>query len=124
MEERIVAIRGAIQVVEDSPAAIEEGVERLYHAICMANTLIEEQMISLIFSITNDLKSFNPATALRRSYPAFGVPLFCTQEASIEGMLPRTIRILIHCYSTQAEVHHIYLEGARSLRSDLNNNYS
>lgn len=124
MESRVVAIRGAIQIAEDSCTAIGEATGRLFHAICMANTLLEEEMISIMFSLTPDLKSMNPATALRRNYPSIMVPLFCTQEAVIEGMLPRTIRIIIHCYSTREEVKHIYLDGAATLRRDLENNYS
>lgn len=124
MEQRIVAIRGAIQVTEDSSSAIREGTERLFHSICMANTLLEEEMVSIMFSLTPDLRSFNPATALREGYPSLQVPLFCTQEAVIEGMLEHTIRVIIHCYSSREEVKHIYLDGAANLRRDLSSNYS
>jgi chorismate mutase len=124
MESRVVAIRGAIQVAEDSCSAIGEATGRLFHTICMANTLLEEEIISIMFSLTPDLTSMNPATALREEYTALQAPLFCTQEAVIKGMLPRTIRVIIHCYSTREEVSHIYLNGAASLRRDLTNNYS
>ncbi len=124
MEQRVVAIRGAIQVTADTQAAIREGTERLFYAICMANTLLEEEIISIMFSLTPDLRSLNPATALREGYPSLQVPLFCTQEALIEGMLERTIRVIIHCYTSREEVQHIYLEGAANLRRDLSSNYS
>ncbi len=35
--------------------------------------------------------------------------------------MPRAIRVLMHFYGDQArgELHHVYLEDARSLRDDL-----
>jgi chorismate mutase len=34
---------------------------------------------------------------------------------------PRTVRILVHCYSVtpRAALRHVYLHGARGLRDDL-----
>ena len=40
---------------------------------------------------------------------------------SIDGGMARCVRILMHLYTdrTRDELHHVYLEGARSLRDDL-----
>ena len=49
------------------------------------------------------------------------VPLICARELSIVHGMPRCIRVMMHFYGEQSrrELHHVYLEGARSLRDDL-----
>jgi chorismate mutase len=47
--------------------------------------------------------------------------LLCARELGIEHGMPLAIRVLMHFYGEQprGELHHVYLEGARSLRDDL-----
>jgi chorismate mutase len=49
------------------------------------------------------------------------VPLMCATEITVPGAMPRVIRVLMHFHSelSLAEVVHVYLEGAESLRDDL-----
>ena len=49
------------------------------------------------------------------------VPLLCAQEHEVAGGMPRVVRVLVHCYSDKArsELRHVYLDGARALRTDL-----
>ena len=119
------AVRGAIQVAVDDRQVIHEAGIRLVRAVLQANGLAEPDLVSLVFSLTADLRSGNPATGLRREGFA-DVPLFCVQEASVEGAMPRVIRLLatfeapaswIAAGQTRAEA--VYLEGARELRPDL-----
>jgi chorismate mutase len=119
------AARGAIQVASDSRDVIREAGTRLVRAVLEANGLAESNLVSLVFSLTADLRSGNPATGLRGQGFA-EVPLFCVQEASVEGLMPRVIRLLatfeapaswIEAGRTHAEA--VYLEGARALRPDL-----
>jgi len=119
------AVRGAIQVAVDSREAIHEAGTRLVRAVLGANGLAESDLVSLVFSLTADLASGNPATGLREAGFA-EVPLFCVQEARVEGSMPRVIRLLatfeapaswIAAGRTRGEA--VYLEGARALRPDL-----
>jgi chorismate mutase len=119
------AVRGAIQVARDDRQAIHEAGIRLVRAVLAANDLAEPDLVSLVFSLTTDLRSGNPATGLRRDGFA-EVPLFCVQEASVEGALPRVVRLLatfetpaswLATGRTRSEA--VYLEGARALRPDL-----
>jgi chorismate mutase len=49
-----------------------------------------------------------------------GVPLLCAREIDVPGALPRVIRLMLHCYADpEAEVNHVYLHEAKSLRRDL-----
>lgn len=119
------AARGAIQVAADAPQAIHEGATRLVRAVLEANELGESDLVSLVFSLTTDLSSANPATGLRRSGFA-DVPLFCVQEAVVAGSMPRVIRLLATFEAPAAwaaagrsKPTAVYLEGARALRPDL-----
>ena len=42
-------------------------------------------------------------------------------EIDVPGATPRCIRVLVHLHTdrTRAELHHVYLHGARGLRDDL-----
>ena len=67
---------------------------RLVTEILRANGIAENHIVSIIFSLTQDLTAMNPATGLRRVGFA-ATPLFCTQEAHIAGGMPRVIRALL-----------------------------
>jgi chorismate mutase len=113
------AVRGAIQVGENSRHAIESSAVRLVEEVLRANDIAEERIVSIIFSLTEDLTAANPATGLRREGFA-GTPLFCTQEPRIEGGMPRVIRVLVTFESQERrETVAVYLEGAAALRTDL-----
>jgi chorismate mutase len=113
------AVRGAIQVADNSRQAVENGAVRLVNEILRANAIAERQIVSIIFSLTEDLTAANPATGLRREGFA-GTPLFCTQEPRIEGSMPRVIRVLVTFESPERhETMAVYLDGAEALRADL-----
>ncbi len=111
------AVRGAIQISENLEEAIDNGVISLMKKILEVNTIKVENIISIIFSQTQDLNVRNPASSLRKI--GFSeTPLFCTQEPSVNGSMERVIRILI-TVETDHLLKPVYLEGARLLRSDI-----
>lgn len=117
----IKAIRGAVQFTKDDKALITERVGFLIKKMISENGINEEQIVSIFFSITKDLKTINPAAALR-SGGAFGkTPLFCAQEPDTAGAMPRVVRVLLTCEFDEnvKELTHIYLDGAEKLRPDL-----
>lgn len=120
-EERLRAVRGAIQVSANDALTIEEAVRRLCGELFSHNPLItNETAVSIMFTQTSDLTALNPATALRKAFPSLHIPLFCMQEPNVVDMLPMTIRILIQFYALkEIKVQHVYLDGARRLRPDL-----
>jgi chorismate mutase len=120
MGERLLALRGATTCDEDSLAEIDTKTQVLVQAMLDRNEVEHEDIVSIIFTATDDLTSQFPATAAR----ALGlgdVPLICARELGIDGAMPRAIRVLMHLYTTRkrGELHHVYLEGAKSLRDDL-----
>ena len=113
------AVRGAIQVREDTAPAIAEATVRLVREILRANAIAENHIVSIIFSLTRDLTALNPATGLRRVGFA-STPLFCAQEAHVVGGMPRVIRALLTWDSLERrETVPVYLDGAEALRADL-----
>ena len=115
------AVRGAIQVGENSRRAIEDGTVKLVNEVLRANTIQEQQIVSIIFSVTEDLRAANPATSIRREGFAT-TPLFCAQEPRVDGGMERVIRVLVTFESPDRhETVPVYLDGAEALRADLSN---
>ena len=113
-------IRGAIQVREDSSEALSDSVPRLLAAVFEANQIEPEDLISILFTSTPDLRSDFPAAAAR-VLPLGDVPLICAVEVDVPGALPRVVRVLVHAESqlSRSQVKHVYLDGAEALRRDL-----
>lgn len=113
-------IRGAITVEVDDREAVLAGTEQMLWEIIKQNDIKIEDISSIIFTATNDIKSVYPAVAAR----AIGIvdaALMCVQELYIEGSLRKCIRVMVSIESdkSQSEMNHVYLEGARVLRPDI-----
>ncbi len=113
-------IRGAITVEKDDKTDIIEATQELLKQIITQNQLLSDDIISIIFTLTPDLRSAFPAAAAR----AMGltqVPLLCTQEIPVPGALPHCIRVLIHVNTDkpQDQIRHQFLKAAAQLRPDL-----
>ena len=114
------AVRGAIQVDRDDPADIIAGTRELLTEIVRRNGLDPADLISIVFTVTQDLTSCVPAGAAR-DLGLTDVPLLCATEVDVPGALPRVVRLLAHVESDRprSAVRHVYLRGAIRLRPDL-----
>jgi chorismate mutase len=119
MPQRIFALRGAISVNRNDTQDILDATTELMKVIMERNTLVPENVVSCIFTATNDLNAAFPAAAAR----ALGfdrVPLLCAREIPVPRALPHVIRVLIHYYAEDGhESQHVYLGEASALRADL-----
>ena len=95
MPPTVRAVRGATTVDEDTPEAVTERVVALLRQILDRNGLVEDDIISILFTATGDIVSIFPATAAR-SMGLGAVPLICARELSIEGAVERCIRVMLH----------------------------
>jgi len=114
------ALRGATTLDADTAEQINTRVQALLAAMLGRNGIEKSDLVSIMFTATEDIHSMFPAEAAREA--GLGdVPLICARELSITGGTPRCIRVLMHFSTTRArhELHHVYLEGARHLRDDL-----
>ena len=98
---RLRALRGAITVEENSAQAILAATEELLRALIERNGLATEDMVSCLFTCTDDLDAEFPAVAAR-NIGLSAVPLLCTRELDVPGSLPRVIRVMLHCYADPA----------------------
>jgi chorismate mutase len=120
MASTVRALRGATTADADTPGEIAERVEELLRELFARNGVDHDDLISIVFTATSDLVSIFPAAAAR----AMGlgdVPLLCARELDIVGSTPRCLRVLVHLTTEipRADLHHVYLHGARGLRDDL-----
>jgi chorismate mutase len=119
-EVSVRAVRGATTVEEDTVEQVNERVQELLAEVMSRNALVEDDIISIIFTATADVVSSFPATAARGM--GFGaVPLLCAAEIPVPGSMPRCVRVLLHVSTTRSrdELRHVYLHGAQGLRDDL-----
>jgi len=116
---RLFALRGATTVDRNEPDAILTATEALMQEIMERNALGPDDVVSCIFTLTDDLDAEFPAVAARKL--GFDrVPLLCAREVPVPGSLPMVIRVLIHYYADDGhEANHVYLGDARRLRQDL-----
>jgi chorismate mutase len=112
-------IRGATTADANTPEAILHATRELLLQMIEANNLDSEDVCSVIFSTTPDLNAEFPALAAR-SLGWHDVALLCGHEMHVPGALTQCIRILIHWNTVkpQADITHVYIRGARSLRPD------
>jgi chorismate mutase len=116
---RLRALRGAITVPENDADAILDATEELVRAVMDRNELTPEDMVSCIFTATDDLDAEFPAVAARR-LGLDSVPLLCAREIAVPGSLPRVVRLMVHCYGApEAQPAHVYLRDAVELRRDI-----
>jgi chorismate mutase len=114
------AIRGATQVEVNTAEAITAATQELILEILAVNSLVPDDVISVLFTSSPDLNSAFPAAAAR-SVGFENTPLICSVEIDVPGALPRTIRVMAHVETdlSKNEVAHIYLHGAKALRRDI-----
>lgn len=113
-------LRGATTVDADTVEQVTARSQELMRRIMDRNELVEDDIVSVIFTATGDISSIFPATAIREI--GFGaVPLLCAAEIAVPGSMPLCIRVLLHVHTTKTkdEIHHVYLHGAQGLRDDL-----
>ena len=118
-EDRLFALRGAIQVEANESEAIRSATAELLGELISRNGLAPERMVSCLFTCTDDLDAEFPAVAARE-LGLDSVPLLCAREIDVPGAMPRVIRVMVHYYaSADHRPAHTYLGEAQNLRTDL-----
>lgn len=116
-------VRGATTAEKDEAEAVLNATRELLQALLEANPgMRAEDIASAWFTATHDLQAAFPAQAARQ-LGWTETALMCAQEMQVQGGLGRCIRVLLHWNTDagQGDVKHVYLNGARMLRPDLNN---
>ena len=120
MNTAVRAIRGATTVDADTDEQVRSRTIALLESMIERNGVAHDDIISVLFTATDDIHSLFPASAARDI--GFGdIPLMCARELDITGATPLCIRVLMHLTTDRgrSELRHVYLEGASGLRDDL-----
>jgi chorismate mutase len=118
-EERLFAVRGAVQAEANEADAILAATTELMKELLERNGLEAPAIVSCLFTTTEDLDAEFPAVAARR-IGLDSVPLLCCREIPVPGSMERVIRVLVHFYAPPTHMPaHCYLGETRELRSDL-----
>jgi chorismate mutase len=114
------ALRGATTVDVDTAEEVKAKVVELVTAMLERNGVDHDDLISILFTATDDIHSVFPAT-VARAIGLGDVPLICARELDIVGSKPRCIRVMAHLTTerSRAELHHVYLGDTTDLRDDL-----
>ena len=114
------ALRGATTVEADTEEAITKAVQTLIGEMMARNDIAKDDLISILFTATDDLTSIFPATPARRM--GLGdVALLSARELSVPNGTPLCVRVLMHLTTERprSALRHVYLQGAVGLNDDL-----
>ena len=115
-------IRGATTVDDNTREDTLAAAKELLQEMVQANGVQEEEIACIFFTTTPDVNRAVPAAAARE-LGLSQAPMLCGHEMNVPGSLPMCLRILI-LFNTEKgteEIVHIYIKGARELRSGSDN---
>lgn len=114
------AIRGATTVERDESVLVLKETQALLSKMVADNQVPLSDIVSVIFTVTPDIRSVFPPVAAR-DLGWHDVPLLTCQEMDCVTGLRYCIRVLL-TYNTdkaQSQIHHVYMREAVKLRPDL-----
>lgn len=114
-------VRGATTVVENNPEEIIHHSLQMMEELIKVNQIDPEKVVSVYFTVTEDLNATFPAKSLRQLQGWTHVPVMCMREIPVPGSLPQCIRVMVTVETDrkQNEIQHIYHHDAKQLRPDL-----
>ena len=115
----LIAIRGATTSKGDTYIFIKEAVIELIQELITLNNLNEEDIISITFTVTNDLTSCFPAAIARKYFNLNSVAFLDCQQMFVPDDIDFCIRLLalVNLESNRNPLHP-YLNGSSKLRPD------
>jgi monofunctional chorismate mutase len=116
----IAAVRGAVPVGANRADDIIAATAHLLTALLDTNRLAREQIVSAIFTATQDLDADFPAHAARK-LGWTDVPLLNAREIPVPGAMKRVVRVLLTVSGVApgTRLTPVYLGEAAALRPDL-----
>ncbi len=114
------ALRGATTIEVDEVEHLTTRMVELFEELFERNGIDHDDLVSILFTATDDIRCTFPATAAR-TFGLGDIPLICARELDVEGGTPLCVRVMLHLETDRArdELHHVYQHGANNLRDDL-----
>ncbi|WP_125153692.1 chorismate mutase [Clostridium rectalis] len=115
----MIAIRGAITIEKNCKEDIKKASIKLFSEILEKNNLDISEIISIIFSCTDDITKAYPGKFIREEFNLDKVALMHFNEMKVENALKMCIRILILTKNHKENINYVYLGKSQNLRKDL-----
>ncbi len=114
-------IRGAFCLNSDDEAQMIDRVHTVMDALLKKNAIRRSHIKSIFFTQTSDIQLVNVASCLRKRQGYEHIALFTSQEATVRGMLRKTIRIMVvgEKFFHFRKNYPVYMFGAEQLRTDI-----
>jgi len=113
------SVRGANTCLDNTSKSIEIAVEELLIELFSRNNLVNNQILSITFSVTKDLDACFPAAIARKKMHLGDVSILDCQQMHVKDDLKRCIRLLAHVWLIKEQIpKHTYLGDALKLRPD------
>ena len=117
--ENITAIRGATTSSGNTSKEIENSVVELINQLILRNSLDPKKILSITFTVTNDLDACFPASIARKCFQLDSVAFLDCQQMYVPDDVDFCIRLMaLVIVPTRSSINHPYLRGASNLRTD------
>ena len=117
--ENITAIRGATTSSGNTLKEIENSVVELINELILRNSLDPKKILSITFSVTNDLDACFPASIARKYFELDSVAFLDCQQMYVHNDIDYCIRLMAFVIVPKSlSINHPYLRGASNLRRD------
>ncbi|HHY19292.1 MAG TPA: chorismate mutase [Firmicutes bacterium] len=110
----IYGLRAATTAKENTSLAIKEAVEELWYSFIELNGFTEDDLVSVICSVTKDLDSCYPASFIRKA-GFTNIALLDVTQHQVKEEIPRCIRLLVHA---RKPGKNLYLRETKKLRPE------
>ena len=116
---QLTIIRGATTAKDNSVKEIENAVYELIEELIKRNNIIVKNLLSITFTVTNDLDACFPASVARKYNGLDSVAFLDCQQMYVPDDINFCIRLMAQVLLTgEKSVNHPYLRGASKLRAD------
>lgn len=116
------AIRGATTIDANNSQDIKKASIELMENIISSNNLNTKDIISMVFSCTQDITKDYPGKFVREHFNLKNTAIMHFNEMYVENSLNLCIRVMLYVNGDNQNVKYVYLKNAKSLRKDLLNN--
>ena len=117
--EKVTAIRGATTASGNTSKEIENSVVELSDELILRNNLDPKKILSITFTVTNDLDACFPASIARKRFGLDSVSFLDCQQMYLSDDVDFCIRLMaLVVLPTNTSIKHPYLRGASNLRTD------
>ena len=116
---KLTIIRGATTAKDNSVKEIENAVIELIEELIKRNNIIVNNLLSITFTVTNDLDACFPASVARKCNGLDSVAFLDCQQMYVPNDVDFCIRLMAQVLLTSdRSINHPYLRGASKLRTD------